>query len=863
MGTDIDSVLPARCGSNELPVWRGCCTCLPPEKDQPMFDERLFHADFDEEENLMDMINVNVESESEMKDDIPDTLPLLALKNTVLFPSVVVLITVGRARSLEAIRAAYQGNRLIGVLAQKDATVEEPDRDDLYGVGTVARIVKLVRMPDGTTTAVLQGRKRFRLLELVDTDPMMVGRIETLEYVPPANELEFEAVISSIMDTAREIIEISPNIPSEAYHILENIKDRTFLINFIASNINKPVEVKQRLLEENDLLEKAKMLLRELDAELQLQQLKGQIEAKVRSDIEKQQRDYFLSQQLKTIQEELGQNPQEEEFNRLKERAATKKWSKEVAEIFERELNKLRRMNPQAPEYSVQLNYLELLLDLPWNECTKDAFDLKRVRKILDRDHYGLEKVKQRILEHLAVLKLKKDLKAPILCLVGPPGVGKTSLGRSIAEALGRKFVRMSLGGLHDESEIRGHRRTYIGAMPGRIIQGIRKAGACNPVFILDEIDKVGTDFRGDPSSALLEVLDPEQNTTFHDNYLEIEYDLSKVLFIATANTLITIQPALRDRMEIIEISGYSTEEKVEIAKRHLVPKQREAHGLNGRQVRIPDETLMRIIEDYTRESGVRELDRQIAAVMRYVARKVAMEEPYSKTIKPEHLREILGPPKYSREAYEEEQVPGVAVGLAWTPVGGEILFVEALLSKGKGRLTITGNLGDVMKESATTALSFIKAHAEELGIDPKLFEETDIHIHVPEGAIPKDGPSAGITMLTALTSAFIKKPVKPYLAMTGEITLRGKVLPVGGIKEKILAARRAHIREVILSEDNRKHIEEIEPQYLEGMQFHYVKRMEEVLKIALGVELKPLPVPQQNGAEKESAARPAEEPAN
>ncbi len=819
-----------------------------------MFDEWQLDAGFEEEGDVMSMLNVKLESEDEMIEDIPETLPLLALKNTVLFPSVVVPITVGRERSLQAIRTAYQGNRLIGVLAQKDAQMEEPSLDDLYRVGTIARIVKLVRMPDGTTTAVLQGRKRFRLQALLQQDPMLLGRIALLPYKQPQSELEYEAVISSIMDTAREIIEISPNIPSEAFQVLQNIKDRTFLLNFIASNINKPVEVKQRLLEEDDLLEKAKALLQQLDNELQLLRLKGQIEAKVRSDIEKQQRDYFLSQQLKTIQEELGQTPQEEEFNRLKERAEQKKWREEVAEVFERELNKLRRMNPQVPEYSVQLNYLELLLDLPWEECTKDTFDLKRVRKILDRDHYGLEKVKQRILEHLAVLKLKKDLKAPILCLVGPPGVGKTSLGKSIAEALGRKFVRMSLGGLHDESEIRGHRRTYIGAMPGRIIQGIRKAGACNPVFILDEIDKVGTDFRGDPSSALLEVLDPEQNTTFHDNYLEVEYDLSKVLFIATANTLMTIQPALRDRMEIIEVSGYSTEEKVEIAKRHLVPKQREAHGLNGRQVRLPEATLIRIIEDYTRESGVRSLDRHIAAVMRYVARKVAMEEPYSKVIKPGHLREILGPPKFSRESYEEEPVPGVAVGLAWTPVGGEILFVETSLSKGKGKLTITGNLGDVMKESATTALSFIKAHATDLGLAPKIFEETDIHIHVPEGAIPKDGPSAGVTMLTALTSAFIKKPVKPFLAMTGEITLRGKVLPVGGIKEKILAARRAHIKEIILSEENRKHVEEIEPHYIEDLQFHYVKRMEEVLQIALGVSLhKPSTPVVSNGHEAQS----------
>jgi ATP-dependent Lon protease len=618
--------------------------------------------------------------------------------------------------------------------------------------------------------------------------------------------------------------------------MLKNIQNHSFLLNFIASNLSAKVGIKQELLREDNLQEKGQALLKQLNSELQLLELKDQIENKVRVDIEKQQRDYFLNQQLKTIQEELGQNPQEEEINNMAKRAKDKDWPEAVAKTFDKEINRLRRMNPQVAEFSIQLTYLELLLDLPWEEFTQDNFDLKKVKKVLDEDHFGLEKVKDRILEHLAVLKLKGDMKAPILCLVGPPGVGKTSLGRSIARAIQRKFVRMSLGGLHDESEIRGHRKTYIGAMPGRIVQSLKRAGSSNPVFILDEIDKVGKDFRGDPSSALLEVLDPEQNGTFYDNYLELEYDLSKVMFIATANSLNTIQPALLDRMEIIQVSGYSTEEKIEIAKRHLIPEQRKEHGLKANQVKLGKRTLEAIIETYTRESGVRSLNRQIAGVMRNVARKVAMEEEYEVSVKPEHLNGMLGPSRFDKDRYATPEVPGVTVGLAWTQSGGDILFVEAILSPGKGKLTLTGNLGDVMKESASTALSFIKANSETLGIDPKIFEEKDIHLHVPEGAIPKDGPSAGITMLTALTSAFTGKRAKTYVAMTGEITLRGKVLPVGGIKEKILAAKRAGMKEIILCQENEKHVAEINPDYIKGIEFHYVSRMEEVLKITLGI---------------------------
>ena len=799
-----------------------------------MFEDFFANQNFEEEGDFLPLISIEEEDELQEFGEFAEVLPILALKNTVLFPGIVIPITVGRDKSIKAITKAYETEKTIAVLSQRDSNVEDPDLDDLYHIGTVARILKLLKMPDGTTTAIIQGKKRFSLSDLLSDHPYLEGRISLLEYVLPENKLEFEALISSILDMAKQIIELSPNIPTEAMVMLKNINSSSFLLNFIASNLGSKINIKQNILEIHDLKEKANFILQQMDGELQLLELKDQIENKVRGDIEKQQRDYFLNQQLKTIQEELGQNPQEEDIKNLIERSKKKDWPKAAEAAFSKELTKLRRMNPQAAEYSVQMNYVELLLDLPWNTCTKDIFNLKKVKKVLDQDHFGLDKVKDRILEHLAVLKLKGDMKAPILCLVGPPGVGKTSLGKSVANALKRKFVRMSLGGLHDESEIRGHRKTYIGAMPGRIIQALKKAGASNPVFILDEIDKVGKDFRGDPSSALLEVLDPEQNGTFHDNYLDIEYDLSKVLFIATANSLNTIQPALLDRMEIIEISGYSTEEKVEIAKQHLIPEQRKEHGLSTKHIRLGKNVLTKIIQQYTRESGVRSLNRQIAGVMRSTAKKVAMEEPYNVSLKPADLPEVLGPIRFSAELYKETNTPGVAIGLAYTSVGGDILFIESSLSKGKGRLTLTGNLGDVMKESATTALSFIKANGEELGINPTQFENADIHLHVPEGAIPKDGPSAGITMLSALTSAFTKRTIKPFLAMTGEITLRGKVLPVGGIKEKILAAKRAGMKEVILCNENKKHVDQINPDYINGMNFHYVKGMQEVLDIAL-----------------------------
>ncbi len=798
-----------------------------------MFEE-IFHQRFDDDADFLPLISIEDEDEAKSDEVFPEILPVLALKNTVLFPGIVIPITVGRDKSIKAINRAYEHGRVIAVLSQRDTQVEEPGVDDLYRIGTVARILKLLKMPDGTITAIIQGRRRFTLVEMLRESPYMQGRIEILDYKKASDKLEFEAIVSSILDLARDIIELSPNIPQEALVMLKNINNHNFLLNFIASNLGSKIHIKQQILEFDDLGEKADFILRQMHSELQLLELKDQIDNKVRGDLEKQQRDYFLNQQLKTIQEELGQSPQEEETDAMALRAKKKKWSKEVQQVFEKELIKLRRMNPQAAEYGIQTNYVELLLDLPWETYTKDNFNLKRVQEVLDNDHFGLEKVKERILEHLAVLKLKGDMKAPILCLVGPPGVGKTSLGKSIAKALKRKFVRMSLGGLHDESEIRGHRKTYIGAMPGRIIQSLKKAGSGNPVFILDEIDKVGKDFRGDPSSALLEVLDPEQNATFYDNYLEVEYDLSKVLFIATANSLNSIQPALLDRMEIIDISGYSTEEKVEIAKRHLVSKQRKEHGLEAKHVKLSAEILKRIIQDYTRESGVRSLDRQLAGIMRATAKKVAMEEPYNVSVKPEEVASILGPTRFSREMYEEEPTPGVAVGLAWTEVGGEILFVECSLNKGKGGLTLTGNLGEVMKESATTALSLIRSKSDELHIPQECFENYNIHLHVPEGAIPKDGPSAGITMLTALTSAFTKRPVKPFLAMTGEITLRGKVLPVGGIKEKILAAKRAGMKEIVLCKENQKHVAEIKEDYIKGLKFHYVNRMEDVLAAAL-----------------------------
>jgi ATP-dependent Lon protease len=799
----------------------------------PIFDEMYAPEGFDEEGEFMPLITIEEEDEASIKDPYPNVLPVLALKNTVLFPGVVIPITVGRDKSIRAVQKAYDQHRIVAVLSQRDAKVENPSAEDLFQIGTLARIIKLIRMPDGTTTAILQGRKRFRLLKMVTENPYMQGTVEELPYKIPKEKLEFDAIVSSITDKARQIIQLSPHIPSEAVIMIKNINNPSFLINFIASNLGVKLVAKQNILEKHDLGEKAEALLEQMDTELQLLELKDRIESKVRTDIEKQQRDYYLSQQLKTIQEELGGNPQEEELRVLIERAKKKKWAKPVAETFEKEINKLRRMNPQVAEYAIQMNYLDILLELPWEDYTKDNFDLNKVKKVLDKDHYGLEKVKERILQHLAVLKLKGDMKAPILCLVGPPGVGKTSLGKSIANAIKRKFIRMSLGGLHDEAEIRGHRKTYIGAMPGRIIQSLKKAGSNNPVFILDEVDKVGQDFRGDPSSALLEVLDPEQNSTFYDNYLELEYDLSKVMFIATANSTASIQPALLDRMEIIYINGYSIEEKIEIAKRHLIPEQRTEHGLQAKHVVFSKALLEKLIQAYTRESGVRSLSRQIAGVMRAVAKKVAMEEVYDPKIKPEDLHEMLGPERFSNDLYKEAQTHGVAIGLAWTSVGGDILFIETSLHKGKGHLTLTGNLGAVMKESASTALTFIKSNSEALGIDNKVFEENDIHVHVPEGAIPKDGPSAGITMLTALTSAFTKKPVKPFLAMTGEITLRGKVLPVGGIKEKILAAKRAGLKEIILCKDNQKNVEEINKEYIEGLKFHYVDRMEQVLDIA------------------------------
>ncbi len=820
-----------------------------------MFDQWNQPPQPDDEPDFVPFFSLEDEDESRPGEIFPDQLPLVALKNTVLFPGIVTPITIGRDKSIRAVFKAYEGDRLVGVLSQKDPQIESPASEDLFRIGTVARILKLLRMPDGSTTAILQGRRRFHLDKMLTEDPIMVGQIHTLDYQPVANKMEFSALISSLREAAKKIIEQAPHIPSEAVVMLRNISNDNFLLNFIASNLGVKNEEKQWLLEADDLQAKATKILSYLEGELQLLELKGKIETKVRTDIDKQQRDYFLNQQLKTIQEELGGHPHEEEINALVTRSKKKKWPKSAQEAFDKEVSKLRRVNPQIAEYAIGLNYAETLLELPWEEYTKDNFDLKKVKIVLDKDHYGLTKVKERILEHLAVLKLKGDMKAPILCLVGPPGVGKTSLGHSVAKALKRKYVRMSLGGLHDEAEIRGHRKTYIGALPGRIVQSIKKAKSNNPVFILDELDKLGRDHRGDPSSALLEVLDPEQNGTFYDNYLELEYDLSKVMFIATANTLSTIQPALLDRMEIISIAGYSMEEKVEIAKRHLIPEQRKDHGLKPHQVKISDKALVRIIQEYTAESGVRNLAREIGGVMRSIALKVAMDEKYDPNVRPEHLRSMLGPTKHSADIYTEPHTPGVAIGLAWTAVGGDILFIETTLSKGTGRLQLTGNLGDVMKESVSTALTYIKARAEQLGIDPDRFEKTDVHLHVPEGAIPKDGPSAGITMLTALASAFTGRVVKPFLAMTGEITLRGKVLPVGGIKEKILAAKRAGIREVILCAENEKHIEEIEPEFIRGLAFRFVTKMEEVLDLSLGIEPPSKGVGQ---ASKKSMAAPA-----
>jgi ATP-dependent Lon protease len=782
---------------------------------------------------------MSTQDEEEMNNEqVPEILPILPLRNTVLFPGVVIPITVGRDKSIKLIRDANKGDRMVGVVAQLDVNAEDPEFGQLHTVGTTALIIKMLQMPDGNTTVILQGKKRFVLKEELQSAPYIKASVEPFKEATIKEDKEFKAMVSSVKDMAMSIIQLSPNIPSEAGIAIRNIESTSFLINFIASNMNADVTAKQRLLETPSLRDRARIVLEHLTTDLQMLELKNQIQTKVRTDLDKQQRDYFLNQQLKTIQEELGGSSPDLEIENLRLRSVKKKWSKEVGDHFNKEMEKLQRINPAAADYSVQINYLELLLDLPWNDFTKDNFDLKRAQKVLDKDHFGMDKVKRRIIEYLAVLKLKHNMKAPILCLVGPPGVGKTSLGKSIAKALGRKYVRMALGGVRDEAEIRGHRKTYIGAMPGRIVQSVKKAGAANPVFILDEIDKVGNDFRGDPSSALLEVLDPEQNSTFYDHYVELDFDLSNVMFIATANSLSTIQPALLDRMEIIEVNGYTIEEKIEIAKQHLLPKQREAHGVKTKDVVIKNDVMEKVIEDYTRESGVRNLEKQVGSVVRGIAKSIAMEEEYTPLVSKKDVERFLGPPLYDKDLYENNDVAGVVTGLAWTQVGGDILFIEASLSPGKGRLTLTGSLGDVMKESATIALAYLRAHAGYFNIDQKLFDQWDIHVHVPAGATPKDGPSAGITMLTALTSAFTQRRVKPHLAMTGEITLRGRVLPVGGIKEKILAAKRANIKQIILCQSNRKDIEEIKEDYIKDLQFHYVKEMREVIDLALLHEL-------------------------
>ncbi|HEX7366695.1 MAG TPA: endopeptidase La [Pelobium sp.] len=775
------------------------------------------------------------EDEEEMNNEqTPEILSILPLRNTVLFPGVVIPITVGRDKSIKLIKDAYKGDKIIGVVAQTDVNIEDPTYEQLNSIGTVAIIVKMLQMPDGNTTVIIQGKNRFKLGQQTQSEPYFKATVEKFEEIRPKVDKEFKAMVASVKELAMQIIQFSPNIPSEAAIAIKNIDSVPFLINFISSNMNASVADKQLMLEVANLRDRATMVLSHLSMELQMLELKNQIQSRVKVDLDKQQRDYFLNQQLKTIQEELGGNSPDMEIEELRERSKKKKWAKETETHFNKELDKLARMNPAAADYSVQINYLEVLLDLPWQTFTKDNFDLKRAQKILDKDHYGLDKVKKRIIEYLAVLKLKHNMKAPILCLVGPPGVGKTSLGKSIAKALGRKYVRMALGGIRDEAEIRGHRKTYIGAMPGRVIQSLKKAASSNPVFVLDEIDKVGNDFRGDPSSALLEVLDPEQNNAFADNFVELDYDLSNVMFIATANSLNNIQPALLDRMEIIEVNGYTIEEKVEIAKRHLLPKQKEAHGLKPKDLALKPAIIEKIIEDYTRESGVRSLEKALGSVVRGAATKIAMEEAYNVNFSYEDVQKALGPAYFDKDAYENNDVAGVVTGLAWTSVGGDILFIEASLSPGKGKMTLTGNLGDVMKESAVIALAYIRAHAVDLGIDFRIFDQWDLHIHVPAGATPKDGPSAGITMLTALTSAFTQKQVKQNLAMTGEITLRGKVLPVGGIKEKILAAKRANIKEVILCKANQKDILEIKADYIKDMNFHYVTNMLDVVKLAL-----------------------------
>ena len=789
----------------------------------------------EDEMDFMPIIPLN-ENDAEPFDKsvIPSELTLLPLRNTVLFPGVVLPITVGRDKSIKAVNDCYKGDKLIGVIAQKDSNIEDPEMEDLETIGTVAKIVKQIKMPDGGITIIIQGKNRFEVETVTTDEPYFKANIKLLTDDEISTEPDFAAYVANIKDLATEIIQLSPNIPSEASVILKNIESPSFLIHFVSSNLNTDIKEKQRLLSMNNIRERADLLMQLLQKELQFAELKNKVTNKTRAELDKQQRDYFLQQQLKSIKEELGGDVNEREIKEMQKKAEGKKWTEAAKEMFNKGIEKLERMHPTTPDYSVVYNHLDLMLDLPWQDYTEDKYDLKKAKAILDADHYGMHKVKERILEYLAVLKLKGDMKSPILCFYGPPGIGKTSLGRSIANAIGRKYVRLSLGGIHDESEIRGHRKTYIGAMPGRIVQSIRKVKSSNPVMILDEIDKVGSDHRGDPSSALLEVLDPEQNNSFYDNYLELEYDLSKVLFIATANNLQTLQPALRDRLEIIELSGYAVEEKIEIAKRHLIPKQKEAHGLANSKFKISDKILEKIIADYTRESGVRELDRMLASIMRYQAKLMAMKGSLKMNLTAIDIEKILGRSRYSNELYKTVNIPGVAVGLAYTVVGGDILFIETTLGDGKAELKLTGNLGNVMKESATTALSYLQSNARKYGIDPAIFEKKTAHLHVPEGATPKDGPSAGVTMLTALASAYTGRKVKPFLGMTGEITLRGQVLPVGGIKEKVLAAKRAGLKEVIICAQNEKDVQEINPEYIKGIKIHYVKTMNQVLDLAL-----------------------------
>lgn len=799
-----------------------------------MNEKNLFLRPVDEDLDFLPIIPLNEAEAEDEEVDIPDELPILPLRNTVLFPGVVLPITVGRDKSIQAVNEAYKTNKLVGVVAQKDSNVEDPTVTDLEEIGTIAKVVKLIKMPDGGTTVIIQGKKRFKINSITSEDPFFKAAIEVLKEEPTPEDENFKAVAGSIKDMAAQIIQLSPNIPSEASIILKNIENPAFLVHFVSNNLNSDIAEKQQLLITQNIKQRAELLLTLLQKELQYTELKNKVTNKTRTELDKQQREYFLQQQMKSIKDELGGDSNDLELQEMKKKAETMKWSDAAKEMFRKGIEKLERMHPSTPDYSVVYNHMDLLLDLPWGVYTNDQYDLKKAKKVLDHDHYGIQKVKERILEYLAVLKLKGDMKSPILCLLGPPGIGKTSLGKSIASALGRKYIRISLGGLHDESEIRGHRKTYIGAMPGRILQSIRKIKTSNPVMILDEIDKLGNDFRGDPSSALLELLDPEQNHTFYDNYLELEYDLSKVLFVATANTLASIQPALRDRLEIIDLSGYAVEEKIEIAKNYLVPKQTEAHGLLKMPFKISDVVLRKVIEDYTRESGVRELDRQLASLMRSQAKEVAIKGKIKPTLTANDVERILGKPRYSNELYKTANMPGVSVGLAWTAVGGDILFIETSLAEGKGELRLTGNLGNVMKESASTALSYLQANARKADINPEDFQKKNIHLHVPEGAVPKDGPSAGITMLASITSAFTGRRVKPFLAMTGEITLRGQVLPVGGIKEKILAAKRAGIKEVIMCWQNEKDVQEINAHYIKGMKFHYVKTMQQVLELAL-----------------------------